>query len=359
VTGSALETVFPALRDSLRRIALTELPTPVAPAAALAAETGLESLHIKRDDQTAPVYGGNKVRKLEYLFGDAIHRGCDAVVTFGAVGSNHALATAIYADRLGLGCHVIMTDQPVTPYIARTLRYHALLGTHLEYADSHGRAPAIADRLASRHPTGAGRLYRIPGGGSSPLGALGYVNAALELAAQCTDTAPDVIYVPCGTMGTVAGLALGLRLAGMQTRIEAVRVVPEQVATSSGIEALCRAANLRLHEIDATIPLIGDPLNTVRLREEFFGTGYAETTPGCRQAVALIRSTESLVLETTYTGKALAALVHDARDGRLNGRRVMFWNTYNARPYPAAVDDEDGSTLPQWARRYLREPQVM
>jgi len=359
VTGSALETAFPALRGSLQRIALTDLPTPVAPAAALAAETGLESLHIKRDDRTAPVYGGNKVRKLEYLFGDALHRGCDAVVTFGAVGSNHALATAIYADRLGLDCHVIMTDQPVTPYVARTLRYHALLGTRLEHADSHGQAPAIADRLTRRHPTGAGRLYRIPGGGSSPLGALGYVNAALELAAQCTDTAPDVIYVPCGTMGTVCGLALGLRLAGLATRIEAVRVVPEPVATSSGIEALCRAANRRLHEIDTTIPLIADPLANVSLRSEFFGAGYAEATLECRQAVTLIRSAESIVLETTYTGKALAALIHDARDGRLAGRRVMFWNTYNARPYPAAVDNEDGSTLPEWARRYLHAPKVM
>jgi len=359
VSGSALETLFPGLRDSLQRMVLTDLPTPVVPAAALAAETGLESLHIKRDDQTAPVYGGNKVRKLEYLFGDALHRGCDAVVTFGAVGSNHALATSIYADRLGLGCHVILTDQPATPYVARTLRYHALLGTCLEHADHPGNAPAIADRLASRHPTGAGRLYRIPGGGSSPLGALGYVNAALELAAQCADPSPDVIYVPCGTMGTVAGLALGLRLAGLQTRIEAIRVVPEPVATSNGIKALCRAANRRLRESDTTIPLIGDPLANVRLRSEFFGAGYAEATPECRQAVTLIRSTESIVLETTYTGKALAALIHDARDGRLAGRRIMFWNTYNARPYPAAVDNEDGSTLPEWARAYLRGSKVM
>lgn len=337
----------------LPHIALTELPTPVTPAPALAAALGLETLLIKHDDVTSPVYGGNKVRKLEYVLGDAVQRGCDSVVTFGAVGSNHALATAIFARQLGLACHVIMTDQPVTPYVARTLRYHALLDTRLELATGYNNLIDVTERLTAGHPTGADRLYRIPWGGSSPLGTIGFVNAAFELAGQCRDDAPDVIYVACGTMGTVAGLALGLRLAGCTTRIEAVRVVPENVATREGITKLFTSANRQLHDIDPNLPLLDEPLATVSLRGEFFGTGYAEATDECQQAVALIRQTESVSLETTYTGKALAALVHDARDRQLAGHRVLFWNTYNARPYPTAVDTESGAGLPDWTRRYL------
>ena len=350
---STLGTVFPALSDAPQRVALTDLPTPLEPLPTLAGELGLDDLFIKRDDQTGLVYGGNKVRKLEYLLGDALHKGCDSVVTFGAVGSNHALATAIYADQLGLGCHVIMTEQPITPYVAQTLRYHALLGTRLELANNYVELNDIADRLAAHHPTGAERLYRIPLGGSSPLGAIGFVNAALELAAQCHASVPDVLYVACGTMGTVAGLALGLRLAGLNTQIEAVRVVPESVTTSSGIENLFIAANRELQSIDTSIPLFENPLSNVTLRGEFFGAGYAEATPECTEAVELMRNTEKVTLEITYTGKALAALIHDARSQQLAGRRVIFWNTYNARPYPPAVQDEPGASLPDWAQSYL------
>jgi len=353
VTANALETGFPALHDTLRRVVLTDLPTPLESATTLATELGLDVLQIKRDDQTGLIYGGNKVRKLEYLFGDALHRGCDSVVTFGAVGSNHALATAIYATQLGLGCHAVMTEQPVTPYVAQTLRFHALLGTRLELAHGHGESIDIADRLTAHHPTGAERLYTIPWGGSSSLGSIGFVNAVLELANQCGDAAPDIIYVACGTMGTVAGLALGLRLAGLETRIEAVRVVPEPVTTLRGIANLFAAANRELHAIDEAIPIFDDPLTNIVLRDEFFGAGYAEATPECMEAVALIHNTESVILETTYTGKALAALIHDARQRKLSARRVVFWNTYNARPYPPAVADQSGSSLPDWAQSYL------
>ncbi len=357
MTARALETAFPALTDSLPRIALTDLPTPVAPLPTLASELGLDRLQIKRDDQTGRVYGGNKVRKLEYLLGDALHRGCDSVLTFGAVGSNHALATAIYASQLNLGCHVIMSAQPATPGIAQTLRYHARLGTHLELAADPALMVSVADRLTEQHVTGATRLYRIPAGGSSSRGAIGFAAAGLELAAQyagdAADAIPDVIYVACGTMGTVAGLALGLRLAGLHTRIEAVRVVPSVVTTLRGIEKLFVTANHELHKFDESVPLIRNPLINITLRDEFFGPGYAEPTPECMEAVALIRDTENVILETTYTGKALAALIHDARSRKLEGRHILFWNTYNARTYPAQVNDSLDSSLPGWAHPYL------
>ena len=124
----------------------------------------------------APVYGGNKVRKLEYLLGDALQRGCDAVVTFGAAGSNHALATAIYARQVGLVCHAVLTDQVQTPWVANTLRWHALLGTRLWPAAGFAETQTAALALRASHPSGPDRLYEVAWGGSSPLGSLGFVD---------------------------------------------------------------------------------------------------------------------------------------------------------------------------------------
>ena len=115
---------------------------------------------IKRDDLTSPVYGGNKVRKLDYLLADALARGCDTVVTFGAAGSNHALATAVFAQRLGLACHVVLMHQAVTPYVAATLRYHLHIGTILHAARSFNHSREVFEQIRDAHPQGPGRVVR-------------------------------------------------------------------------------------------------------------------------------------------------------------------------------------------------------
>jgi len=137
MAADALAQAFPALDEALPRVALAELPTPLTDVSALGTRLGIGSLAIKRDDLTSPIYGGNKVRKLEFLLADALARGCDAVATFGAVGSNHALATAVFAGRLGLGCHVILVPQPATPAIAPKLRYLLWLGATVHLSLIH------------------------------------------------------------------------------------------------------------------------------------------------------------------------------------------------------------------------------
>lgn len=344
---------YPAALTTLPRRALTVLPTPIEPAAKLGAALDLAELSIKRDDVTAILYGGNKVRKLEYLLADAQLQDCDTVITFGAVGSNHALATAIYARHLGFDCAAVLTDQPATPLVAKTLRYHALLGTRLLHAHDYRSPAGIADEFAKAHAGGSERVYKIPWGGSAWLGTVGFVNAALELCEQCPMQPPDVVYVACGTMGTAVGLALGFRLATCATRVEAVQVAPEPVTTHERFSALYWETNSRLMALDDRVPEINDPWQNVSLRAEFLGPGYAETTPECIDAVNRIADTEGLHLETTYTGKALAALLADAAAGKLRDRRVLFWNTYNSRPVPPEIDDIEISTIPESLRRYL------
>lgn len=345
---------YPKLLLNLPFLTLTDLPTPLDRAEELGGTLGLETLWIKRDDLSASLYGGNKVRKLEYLFADAQTRGCDAVVTFGAVGSNHVLATAIYARQLGLTCYAILTPQPATPYVGDTLRYHAAIGTRLLPATGYRGSRERLDAVRREHPTGPDKVYEITWGGSSWRGTVAFVNAAFELADQLKHAeAPDRIYVACGTMGTAVGLAIGLRLARLPTGVVAVKVVPDPVTTKDNLCSLFDRTTRELHAIDDEIERLDDPLANLTLRTEFLGDGYAEATPECLEAIDLMAGTEGHVLETTYTGKGLAALVADARAGRLEGKQVAFWNTYNSRPHAAVPSDDQLGTLPAELRGYL------
>jgi D-cysteine desulfhydrase len=356
VTDKALESAFPALAYALPHITLTALPTPLDDAPGFAKQLGIGSLAIKRDDLTSPIYGGNKVRKLEYLLADALARGCDTVVTYGAVGSNHALATAVFARRLGLACHAVLVPQPKTPWLAATLRYQLHLGTQLHAARDFNHTRALLEQIRQAHPRGPGRVYDIPWGGSNWLGEVGFVAAALELAAQLAkggSPPPDLLYAAAGSMGTVIGLSLGLAVARLPTRIVAPRVVPFGANAAERIRELVGLANDELHARDASFPLIDKPGDNIETRTEFFGTGYAEATPEALEAVSLMQELEHVKLETTYSGKALACLVADARAGKLGGKRVIFWNTYNSAAYPAEVASADTSALPADFKPYL------
>jgi D-cysteine desulfhydrase len=338
----------------LPRVALGAWPTPLAAAPALAAATGVPGLLLKDDGACATPYGGNKVRKLEYLLGDARARGCTAVLTFGAAGSNHVLATAIHARALGLDCHAVLTEQPPTPWVRGTLGWHVQLGTTLHPATGHADSQAIAARLAAGHPAGAHALAVIPWGGSAPLGTLGFVAAGLELAAQCADLAlpPQAVYLPAGTLGTAVGLALGLALAGLPTRVIGAVVVPPAVASPAALRALADGTVALLRTLDPAVALPADPLARLTLRTEFLGDGYALPTPAARAAVAAAAE-GGLALETTYGGKALAALRADAATLDPAAGPVVFWVTGNTRPGPAGVAATDPAALPGELRRYF------
>ncbi len=352
MSGNGLGRHFPALAAALPCLELAELPTPLEPAPALAATLGIGALAIKRDDRSSPLYGGNKVRKLDYLLADALARGCDSVVTYGSAGSNHALATAVFATRLGLAAHAVLIDQPPGPAVARKLRWLLHTGAHIHYASSYADSRRVAERLREHHPVAARCLYDIPWGGSSPLGATGFVAAALELVRQ-SDAPADYLYVSGGTMGTAIGLSLGLRAAGWSTCVVAPRAVPQGTTDVERTVRVAREANLALHAHDPAFPLFDDPLAQLELRPEFYGSGYAVPTPASDEATALAARLHGISLESTYTAKAFAGLVTDARAGRLTGQRVVYWHTANSAPYPPALNQIDPAPLPAPLRHYL------
>ena len=344
-----LHDAYPGLAARLAHVPIAALPTPVR-----ALTESRCRLHAKLDGETHGVYGGNKVRKLEYLLAQARAHGCSSIATFGTVGSNHATATAIHARAQGLGCINFLSRQRPTPWLRHNLLAQAAAGARLVYLSGDREA-----RFETVHRTlqeNSGRVWLVPMGGSSLTGALGYVNAAFELASQVADDLldePDVIYLPLGTMGTAVGLALGLRAAGLRTRVRAVRVVHESVGSRTRARRLLERMAALLHRMEPAFPEVDWPTARLEVRDDQFGDGYALATPAARAALDHARDAWGLALETTYSAKAAAALLADRDAGRLDGQSVLLWSTYSARRPPAPQADAAALGLPDPLRAYL------
>ncbi len=309
----------------LPRLRLATLPTPLEEMPTLSAYLGGPRLLVKRDDMTGLAFGGNKVRKLEYLLGEAVDRGCDVVVTVGAAQSNHARATAAAARRLGLDAVLVLAgDEPLERQ--GNLLLDTIFGADIRVVDTDddyvlmGVVEDIARDLQRR-----GRApYVIPPGGSAALGAAAYANAGLELLDQLNTRGihADAIVHATGTGGTQAGLYTACRL--MQTRMEIVGVSAgpsRDVATArvrSLVEELCGLLGIdwRPHPDDIVVT------------DEYVGERYAVATPEGLDAIRLVARTEGLLLDPVYTGKAMAGLIDQVRRGRFRpDQNVVFWHT--------------------------------
>ncbi|MDH4125617.1 MAG: pyridoxal-phosphate dependent enzyme [Gammaproteobacteria bacterium] len=347
----ALGMMFPRLAARLPKISIANLPTPLREYSFATVSPSVTVL-VKHDDLSNEQYGGNKIRKLEYLLQRARERDATRVATFGTVASNHALATSIHARQLGLDCTCFLSHQARTDKAALALNLHLQQGTEIVRfgGDRTSRVQTLRRHLQHRH------AWVIPMGGSNWLGVIGFVNAGLELALQLEDAghaAPDHLYVANGTMGTAAGLAIGLALAGLATEIQAVRVTHAQVANPAAMQRLIAKTVTMMRRLDMSIP--ADVANRVKLRfrDAFFAAGYARTDATTERAIAVARAQLGLTLDATYTGKAMAALLSDLENPAGAGSTLLFWNTYHARALPVSSQlPADTSALPQEFLRY-------
>ena len=269
------------------------------------------------------MYGGNKVRKLERLLGAAAGGGAERIVTVGAVGSHHVLATAVFARRMGIGVDAVLVPQPRTG--------HALLDLRADLAQGVVVVPASTYPEAAVHI--AARLVRaeyayIPVGGSNLAGALGYVDAARELAAQVRAgllPEPDLAVVTLGSGGTVAGLAAGFVLEKMRTRVLAVTVAEPPFLVARAARRLAVAC-VR-HEGDETTT--SHVLERIEVDERWLGPGYGFATAPGEQAMAAAAKV-GLTLDQTYTAKTFAAAL-DAVAAR-RAETILYWHTLSSAP---------------------------
>lgn len=345
-----LGSAYPRLAEKLRKTSFAALPTPVS-SHEIETPAGRHTISIKHDDLTNAVYGGNKIRKLEYIFQRAIERGAKRVATFGAVGSNHALATAIFAKQFGLGCTCFLAHQKRTPDIRKTLESHLQLGTEIvRYGGSTDRIALFRRYLQNR------RTWVIPLGGTCWLGTVGFVNAGLELAAQIDAgeiDSPDRIYIANGTMGSAAGLALGIALADLPTEIHAIRVADNRFVRREVLEKLMRKTAVLMNRLDASFPADLADRSRVVWRDDFYAGGYAVVDDTTLGAVKMAQEQLNLMLDTTYTGKAMAALLHNLGENS-TGHSSLFWNTYNSRTLPDTdMQLRDLRGLPTEFQRYF------
>jgi D-cysteine desulfhydrase len=315
----ALLARYPRLAESLPHVDLGVTETPLE-----RWRLGQATILVKRDDLSAPLLGGNKVRALEFLLAGV--REGDVLLTAGATGSTHALSVARYGAHLGAVTRVVTWPQE-THATARATgdRLHQLCDVRATGSVVSAYARILARRLGSRG------VRWIPAGASVPLGAVGHVSAALELAAQLEasgDAAPHQLVVPLGSGGTLAGLLVGHALAGSRTRIVGVRVVPGVVANRRRVLRLARATHALVARLSGVaLP----PLDESRLSidESEYGGAYGRETASGTAAAAQLRDAGGPALEGTYSAKALAAALARAR--RAPDERVLFWLTFDGR----------------------------
>ncbi len=341
---------FPGLGAALPRIELASLPTPVD-RIAVNTKRGKQHISVKYDNLTGGVYGGNKVRKLEYILARARDRECATIATFGAVGSNHALATALYAKQAGFDCTCFLSHQAKTALVPATLNRHLQNDTKLV---RFGGAYANRLRTLRKHLWNR-KAWIIPMGGSSWLGTVGFVAAGLELAAQIESgevPQPDSLYVGSGTMGTAVGIALGLAIAGLEIDIQAIRVSDTTITNEKALNRLLNKTVTMMHGLDPAVPADLAARTRLRIRDEFFGPGYAQSTAETVKAIDFARDELDLTLEPTYTGKTIAAVLGDLETAA--GENFLYWHTYNSVPLDVPVDRPlNKKALPEEFLRYF------
>jgi D-cysteine desulfhydrase len=321
---------FPAARERLAWRRFVGTPTPVSALPVDALHGGV--LHVKHDERSCPSYGGNKPRKLEFVIGHALSRGARRLVTTGGLGTNHGLATTILGREAGLATTLVLVRQPVTEEVRRTLLLHASYGAEHVFGASIAACAAHVLRVLVRSAARGERPYLVPTGGSSARGDLGFVSAAFELAEQVRAgllPEPRELFVAVGSGGTLAGLVLGLRLAGLRTRATGVLVTDILPPSPARLLGAARRTLRLLRRADPSVPEIALERDDFPLLRDQLGAGYGAPTPEAEAAVRYAAE-RGLRLDTTYTGKCLAALRARAARGTLREGPVLFWNTFNA-----------------------------
>lgn len=354
---------FPLLQRKLPYIQLGNFPTEVTRLETLGDQLGVSNLYFKDDGPCASRFGGNKVRKLEFVLADALYAGAQSIITIGGAGSNCVVASLAHAKHVGFDeVYCVLSSQLKTYYLQRNLLLDLFYEGEIEYhpAGSTDAIWALAATLESenKYP------YIISWGATCPIGFLGYMNAAFELKEQIDEGVlpePDYIYVPLGSTGTSGGLILGAYLAGLNSKI-----VPVGISGSGG-DCYYRTENLasRINEavdffvsLDPSFPNVTFLASELEYRPYFADYTYAETRFEVLQPLFWLLRDEGIRLEATYSGRALYALVEDLKnDESLKDKTILFWNTFCYGKFDDVTSQVSHESLPAAMHHYF-EPNM-
>ncbi len=336
--------LYPNLKDKVPWIALlTNVPTPVERLTELEKYFNMEKgkIFIKRDGKNHPIYGGNKLRKFEFIFGKVIKNEKTGVLTTGGIGTNHGLACAILCHELSppLKCHLYLFHQPVTWHVQRSILLFDYFESkiHLGKGDIGTFIKSLFFKVF--HPS---YFWMFPGGSplfgiGSSLGIVGFVNALFELKEQIDQNLvpePDIIFIAGGTVGTAAGLIAGCKILGLKSKIHVVAVATSLTSNPSAVKRDANKVIKYLRKKDKSIPKIKVVEEDFVFITGYLGSDYGVKTLRGQSAVDKVHELEGykkgFKLETTYTGKAMAAMFDYLKQEENKNKTFLFWNTYNS-----------------------------
>jgi L-cysteate sulfo-lyase len=319
-------------------VPLAHLPTPLEHLPRLSAELGGPQIYVKRDDCTGLATGGNKTRKLEFSMAAALQEGADTIITVGAVQSNHVRQTAAAACKLGLKCEVLLEHRVTDPSAyyrdSGNVLLDRIFGANLREYPGGADFETEMEKVAGEVREQGGKPYIIPGGASNKVGALGYVNCAIELLGQVDEQGLDVghIVTATGSAGTQGGLVVGLKAMASDVPLLGIGVnIPRDAQEEKVFKLACETAEY-----------IGKPgcvaRDDVVANCDYVGDGYGVPTESMNEAVLMLARTEGLLFDPVYSGKALAGMIDLVRKGELDDGNIVFLHTGGAAALFAYTD---------------------
>jgi len=361
--------VYPNLEGKVHWISiLTGIPSNVDRLTELENYLKLKDaeIYIKRDDKDHKIYGGNKLRKFEFIFGEALKKKKKGIITLGGIGTNHGAACAIVAKELDLKCELFLSLQPVTWHVQRSLLLYHYFGAKLHFTKMFelGVLKSLLFRLF--HP----KYYLMSIGGSplfgigTPLGSIGFINAIFELKNQIDEgilPAPDIIFVAAGSTGTAAGLTAGCKLLGLKTKVYPVNVSRDIVVNPKNLIKIANKSIKYLRKRDKSIPDVQVNKGDFNMIKGYLGSNYGVKTIKGQKAVDLVYELEGeklgFKLETTYTGKTMAAMLEFLEKEENKSKKVLFWNTYNSNDLDTYLRETkfDYEKLPKKFHKYFTQ----
>jgi D-cysteine desulfhydrase len=315
---------YPVLQEKLAFRPLVTRPTPVE-RLDLDGWLACDSVWHKRDDRANALYGGNKVRRYEFLLAEALEKGAKHIVTVGGLASTQVMATALFGREVGLPVTVVMFDQPHTSFMREALLVDAAAGATMIRGYGYGGTAvrALALMFRTRKP------YFIPPGASHPLANIGYLDAMFELDAQVRAgelPRPDVMVLPAGSSGTLAALAIGCALLGWPTRVVGVRITKRAVTNRFSVHMVASGTWRYLRRMVPELASRPMPKLNFELYGDAVGEGYGYATPEAIAALPLVQNAIGARGEITYSAKALVGLRAVAR----RGENVLLWETLSS-----------------------------
>jgi D-cysteine desulfhydrase len=297
---------------------------------------GFNNLYVKREDKSSHLYGGNKVRKLEWV-----------------------LATTIYGKSLGFRVVGFVFDQPNAEYVRRNLLLDHHYGAELHYAPNTPVELLLFGSTYACEEIKGEKPYYVPAGASSPIGNMGYVNAAFEIKNQVEQgeiPEPDYVLSAAVSLGTASRLQLGFILAGMKTRVAAIRVSMPWYITAGKFASMIGNIDALMRKADPSVSEVKPKAEDLIMLGDYLGKCYAAFTPECVSIIKTANELEGLTLDPTYTSKTLHGGLDWLKSIRRQDKVVLFMDTYNSVDLTSEIKGADYKALPRSLHRYFEKP---